>query len=244
MQTKKGAVPRRSARVHQSSCVRKQPAWHDNDCQSLLSDLRKLSKSVSNFPRDPWLRGKLLSETKKYNRILKFKHKKYIDDIFQQLDSMHKSEPKKYMDLVKSLKEGNFDIKKLSDTSSIKPDEWFSHFENLLGKPLNPNDVDLEMQRIVQENVDSLATELGHPITKKELLRSAKFLKNNKSTAFDCITNEMLKHGIEPLSKSIYYFLTPFSHLMCILLSGKRTYWVHSINQGINLILIISEGSA
>ena len=46
MQIKKSAVPRRSARVHQFSCVRKQPSWHDSDCQSLLSDLKQLSKLV------------------------------------------------------------------------------------------------------------------------------------------------------------------------------------------------------
>ena len=203
MQIKKSAVPRRSARVHQFSCVRKQPSWHDSDCQSLLSDLKQLSKLVLNFPRDPWLRGKLLSDTKKYNKFLKLKHKKYIDELFVQLDSMHKSDPKKYMNLVNSLKDGNFDKKKSSDTSSIKPDEWLLHFQSLLGKPLNQNEFDLEMENFLKNNVDNLATELEQPITKQELLRAVKNLKYNKSTSFDCISNEMLKHGIEPLAKSI-----------------------------------------
>ena len=82
MQIKKSAVPRRSARVHQSSCVRKHPTWHDQDCNLLLTDIKKTSKLVSNFPRDPWLRGKLLADTKNYNRIVKLKHKKHIDEIF------------------------------------------------------------------------------------------------------------------------------------------------------------------
>ena len=116
---------------------------------------------------------------------------------------MHKSDPKKYMNLIKSLKDGNFDKKKPSDTSSIKPDEWFSHFQTLLGKPLNQNEVDIEMENFFINNVDNLATELEQPITKQELLRSVKHLKNNKSTSFDCISNEMFKHGIEPLAKSI-----------------------------------------
>ena len=116
---------------------------------------------------------------------------------------MHKSDPKKYMDLVNSLKEGTFDKTRPSDTSSVKPDDWFSHFSSLLGKPIDPNEVDLEMETFVNNNVDSLLTELEHPITKKELLQSVKLLKNNKSTSFDRISNEMLKHGIEPLSKSI-----------------------------------------
>ena len=203
MQIKKGAVPRRSARVHQFSCNRKQPTWHDIDCHLLQSDLKRTSKLVTTFPRDPWLRGKLLSDTKKYNRLVKLKHKKYIDDLFSQLDSMHKSEPRKYMQLVNSLKEGNFDKIKPSDTSSVSPEEWFSHFSSLLGKPNNPSLVDLEMENFLKNNIDNIASEMEQPITKKELLRSIKCLKNNKSTSFDGISNEMLKHGIEPLSKSI-----------------------------------------
>ena len=116
---------------------------------------------------------------------------------------MHKSDPKKYMNLVNSLKDGNFDKKKPSDTSSIKPDEWLLHFQSLLGKPLSQNEVDLEMENFLKTNVDNLATELEQPITKKELLKAVKNLKNNKSTSFDCISNEMLKNGIEPLAKSI-----------------------------------------
>ena len=68
MQIKKSAVPRRSARVHQFSCVHKQPSWHDNDCHTLLSDLKQLSKSVSNFPRDCLAKSILLL----FNTILSF----------------------------------------------------------------------------------------------------------------------------------------------------------------------------
>ena len=49
MNMKKGAVPRRSARVHANTFVRKQPTWHDEDCQSLLIELKKTSKLVSRF---------------------------------------------------------------------------------------------------------------------------------------------------------------------------------------------------
>ena len=76
---------------------------------------------------------------------------------------MHKSDPKKYMEVVNSLKSGTFDKKKASDTSSIQPNEWFSHFSNLLGKPQDPNEVDLEMENNVNANVDSFS-ELGHRI--------------------------------------------------------------------------------
>ena len=89
-----------------------------------------------------------LTDTKQYNNLIKFKQKKNIDDLFSQLDSMHKSDPKKYMDVINSLKNGSFDRKKSSDTSSVKSDEWFSHFSGLLGKSLNTTDVDFEMEQL------------------------------------------------------------------------------------------------
>ena len=91
---------------------------------------------------------------------MKSKHKRHIDDLFSQLDSMHKSDPRKYMQLVNSLKEGNFDKIKPSDTSSISPDNWFSHFSSLLGKPINPNKVDLEMEAFLKNNIDTIVTEM------------------------------------------------------------------------------------
>ena len=59
MNMKKGAVPRRSARVHDNTFVRKNPNWHDQDCQSLLNSIKQSSKLVSSYPNDPWIRGKI-----------------------------------------------------------------------------------------------------------------------------------------------------------------------------------------
>ena len=101
------------------------------------------------------------------------------------------------------LKDGSFDKQKNSDTSSVKADEWFSHFSNLLGKSHNPTEVDLQMEQFFKENVENISSDLDNLITKSELIKAIKRLKNNKSTSFDKISNEMLKHGLEPLSKSL-----------------------------------------
>ena len=100
---------------------------------------------------------------------------------------MHKSDPRKYMQLINSLKEGNFDKIKPSNTANISPDDWFSHFCSLFGKPISPNEVDFEMETFLKNNIDTIVTEMEQPINKKELLRSVKYLKNNKSTSFDGI---------------------------------------------------------
>ena len=145
----------------------------------------------------------MVRDTKQYNKLVKYKQKTHIDQLFLQLESLHKSDPKQYMDLVKSLKNGSFDKINKCDTDSVKPDEWFSHFSNLFGKSLNKSELDIEMQKYVAENIDSLESDLDFTFTKKELLHSMRKLKNNKATSFDGISNEMLKFGIEPLSNSL-----------------------------------------
>ena len=46
MNMRKGAVPRRSARVISNTFVREPPTWHDQECHSFLNDLKKTSKLV------------------------------------------------------------------------------------------------------------------------------------------------------------------------------------------------------
>ena len=75
-----------------------------------------------------------MSDTKEYNRIIKLKQKQFSESLFSQLETMHQADPRKYMQLVNSLKSGSFDKVKPSDTAAIGPDEWFNHFSNSLGK--------------------------------------------------------------------------------------------------------------
>lgn len=198
----RGAVPRRSARVHLGSCKRKShPKWHDLECQTLLSDLKRTSKLLNNDPKNPWLRGKLAQESKQYKRLSKFKQKLFTESLFAQLKSMHGSEPKKYMELVNSLRSGNFDKTKNSDTEAVEPDDWFDHFSSLLGKNVEKRETEIEMEIFFEQNVDKLSSELDHNFSKAEFLSAVKNTKNSKASSFDCILNEMLKAGVDTLHK-------------------------------------------
>ena len=200
----KGAVPRRSARVHLNSCKRKShPKWHDQDCSTVLTSLKKTSKLLAADPKNPWLKGKIIQESKDYKRLVKLKQKLFTDNLFSQLKTMHGSDPKQYMDLVNSLRSGNFDKKKNSDIEAIEPDEWFDNFSSLLGKSINKSKSDDEMENYFNENVDRISSELDNPFLKTEFIRATKNLKNNKASSFDCISNEMLKAGAETLYRVI-----------------------------------------
>ena len=124
--------------------------------------------------------------------------------MFLELDSISKNNPKGYMDLIKSMRDGNFDREVSDDTSGISPQEWFTHFSQLLSKNVNP-DLDRENQEYIDTHSESFKTEIDVPFTKSELLKGLKGLKNNKASSFDQISNEMLKVGgtiiFDPLLK-------------------------------------------
>ena len=115
--------------------------------------------------------------------------------MFSELDQLHNSNPRGYMNLVKSLRDGSFD-KQVSDNSSfVSPDRWQQHFSQLLGPTVPPTHTDLDMSAYVTDNLDRLQSELDNPITRAELIEEISDLDNNKAVSFDRVSNEMLKTG-------------------------------------------------
>ena len=109
------------------------PKWHDRSCEELRRQLRVTSKILKINPQNPYLRGKLISESKDYNRLRKQRQKEYIDNLFLELDQLHQSNPKGYMNIVNSIRDGSFDKAVKDDTDNVSPDLWRDHFQRLLG---------------------------------------------------------------------------------------------------------------
>jgi hypothetical protein len=55
--------------------------------------------------------------------MIKYKQGQFTENLFSELETMHNNDPRKYMQLVNSLKTGSFDKVKPSDTEAISPDE-------------------------------------------------------------------------------------------------------------------------
>ena len=72
-------------------------------------------------PDNKYLRSKLRSLTKEYNKLVKSKHKDFVNNMFLELDSMQHDNPRGYMQLINSMREGNFDKSTPDDTSGISP---------------------------------------------------------------------------------------------------------------------------
>ena len=91
---------------------------------------------------------------------------------------MHQSDPRRYMDLVRSLRQGRHDKVTPSDTAGVSPEEWFQHFRQLLGSAQEPKDDEQMMRDYIDTNCAALGWDLDQPITKDELLRCVRKLKN------------------------------------------------------------------
>ena len=170
------------------------PKWHDETCDSLLKKIKHSAFLLKKHPNNSYLRGCLQLETKQYRKLMKSNHKKFINNLFENLDSLHKENPRGYMNLVKSLRDGTFDKKVADDSTFVSPENWRSHFSALLDPPSSPpGPADELMTSYINEHCDRQTSELSHSITKLELLRAISSLDNNKSSSFDRISNEMLK---------------------------------------------------
>ena len=143
--------------------------------------------------------------TKDYNKLVKSKQKQFVDNMFMELDSMENDNPRGYMQLINSMREGNFDRSTPDDTSGVSPSNWHSHFKELLTKTSNSDKND-QLLEFIDQNIDLFKSKLDDQFSINELETALKSLKNNKASSFDQISNEMLK-----CSGKIYK--TAFLHL-------------------------------
>ena len=113
------------------------PKWFHSSLEVIQSQLRVTSRLLSLHPNNPYLKGKLFTESKDYKRLRQQKKRQYVESMFVELEAMHKSNPKGYMDLVQSLRDGTFDKRVAETTSHASPDNWRNNFSRVIGS--NPS---------------------------------------------------------------------------------------------------------
>ena len=79
------------------------PKWHDETCENLKRKIKHTSSLLKTYPKNAYLRGCLQVENKMYKKLIKSKQKAYLNSLFKDLDELHSSNPRDYMNLVKSL---------------------------------------------------------------------------------------------------------------------------------------------
>ena len=166
------------------------PKWHDLSCDEAHRKVSATSRLLKGDPKNVSLRSKLRKDIKEYNKLVKLKNKQFVDNMFVELDSMENNNPRGYMELIRSMRDGGFDKATSDDTSGIKPVTWHNHFSNLLAKKV---DLDSNLTKSIEENINLIDNELNEAFTLGELTAALKDLKNNKASSFDRVSNEMLK---------------------------------------------------
>ena len=68
---------------------RNHPKWHDKSCVDSHKEVVLTSKLLKGDPKNSYLRGKLVTETKTYNNLVKSKQKEFVDKMIFQLDSFY-----------------------------------------------------------------------------------------------------------------------------------------------------------
>ena len=93
------------------------PKWHDISCSEAYRKVSTTSRFLKGDPKNAYLRGKLVKETKEYNKLVKLKNKQFVDNLFIELDLIERNNPRGYMELSRSMRNGNFDKAIPDDTS-------------------------------------------------------------------------------------------------------------------------------
>ena len=123
--------------------------------------------------------------------MTKLKHKNYINGFFKELYFLHNSNPKAYMDLIKSMCDGSFDKRASNDTSFVSPETWGKHFSSLLGPKIEENDSDRYFSNYIKENIENIDANFDKPFTKSEFLEVISKFSKNKAVDFDRINIEI-----------------------------------------------------
>jgi exonuclease III len=168
------------------------PKWHDLSCEEAHRKVSVTARLLKGDQKNLSLGSKLRKEIKDYNKLVKLKNKQFVDNMFVELDSMERNDPRGYMELIRSMRNGGFDKATSDDTSGITPPTWHTHFSDLLAKTVDPIKKD-NFEELIKDNIDSIDNELNEPFTLSELSAGLKDLKNNKASSFDKVSNEMLK---------------------------------------------------
>ena len=182
----------------------KKPKWYDVPLSSLKRSLDNKLVLFKKYNKDPIIRGSFYSALKLYRKARKQKIREYYSSIVDQLDALRENKPKEYWSLL-----GNLVNSSSTNGSDISPDTWYSYFSDLNKKPYR---ISLEIfNKLRDAEKDKVFSELDNRITEKEIADAISTLKNNKSSSFDLILNEMLKSGItfllKPLSRIFNYIL-------------------------------------
>ena len=176
--------------------------WFDKDCRVVLKEVNKAKNAFGRNVFNIELRQKYYSKLKEYKKLVKYKKKKFKDNLTNTLCTAMENDPQKAWKIINALKNESAPPDK---AEKINSSEWYAHFQSLLQG--NTTDIDRKRQEAVKQELNQfensdISGHLDYIITEKEILDACKKLKNNKASAYDMVKNEMIRSAI-PFIKQI-----------------------------------------
>jgi hypothetical protein len=175
--------------------------WYDKDCSSMKNEVKKLCKEMKKYPFDQSIHHRYQAMVKNYNKLLRFKKKKFRDDILNRLDSMHSNNPKEYWKLFNDLKKED---QNKEAGSIISMNEWKEYLAKLFG----PKQIDILKNKDLVTKLNTLEdehmfNELNFSIKRHEFDKVLLKAKLNKAVGIDAVSVEMLKYCSDNMKEAI-----------------------------------------
>ena len=213
---KRAGIRHKSAKLRKSKPVNKSvpksKPWFDDKCKFLKSEHQRLAKAIRKSPYELSLVYAIRKIRRQYKSCKNSAKRLYEANIWNSLNNLEKSNPRKFWKLFSDLKGLNESQK----SNPIAMSEWVKHFSKLLNGAFSPDkDLSSNIEEFILENRHNVMDELNSIISLKEIHDAISALKLNKAAGLDGLCNEMLKAGSTVL---LPYFHKLFN---AILQSGK-----------------------
>ena len=199
----------RCLKKHKSGSKKtKKQKWFDFSCDTLRQQVKRASKKVSENPFNNTLKIDFYKRKKEYKKLLKWKKRRYKEQILDQLENLHSKNPKEYWKLVKELQ--NYVEPDSNKEDKIKPEAWYDYFQDLLGKKSVHGEKDANMERMISELAKNMSNAMDDKISFHEVNTVIKNLKNRKAVSMDIISNEIIKASFEVIPET---YVILFNHI-------------------------------
>ena len=173
--------------------------------QAAKRSFKKCQREFNVNQNDLNRRQKFIRERQKYKQTIYFTKKVIKENRINKVAGLESADPATFWKELKSLLNPNNDVSEF-----IGKNDWFNHFNELLNSPsaLNQDQQFLEYIKSSLPRLELYAEDaetLNVPITTNEIFESVKDLKMGKSTYFDNIGNEVIKHGYDSLERPLNF---------------------------------------
>ena len=179
--------------------------WIDNECRNARKIYRRARRN-HRIRTHMAMNAVVNRAHKQYKSLIDKKYNLFVTNTRKKIRKLRTTNPRKYWKIINGTK-----TEKNMEMSSISKEVLAEHFEKLS----NVTPGELFEPMLNETDIHAVNEQLNAVITKEEVLKCIKNLKNNKACGLDEILNEFLKASDDRMVRSITLLFN------VILISGK-----------------------